>query len=134
MTPRTLITAAAVALAMLVGSQPAHAQERFEFKVPFNFVANGKAFTPGQYVLAVNETQDVVTLESRDAKGGGALLSVETRISRRKPLAEPEVVFDKLNGQLYVTELLVPGEDGYLMLVTKAKHTHESLKGSRTKK
>jgi len=60
-------------------------------------------------------------------------LPVETRIAERESLAAPEVVFDKLNGQYYVSELLVPGDDGYLLLVTKASHTHESLKGASVK-
>jgi hypothetical protein len=33
-----------------------------------------------------------------------------------------------------VSELPIPGEDGYLMLVTRATHTHESLKGGRIKR
>jgi hypothetical protein len=52
----------------------------------------------------------------------------------RPAMTEPEIVFDKLNNQSLVSELLVPGEDGYIVLVTKAKHTHESVKGSRAKK
>jgi hypothetical protein len=117
MTPRTLMSAATIAVAILVGSQPAYAQTRYDFKVPFSFVANGRTFPAGQY-----------------PKDGTVVLPVETRIAERKALAEPEIVFDKLNGQLFVSELLVPGDDGYLLLVTKAKHTHESLKGGRVKK
>ena len=134
MTRRTLVTIAAGALVMLAGSQPAQAQTRYDFKVPFSFAANGKAFAAGEYVLAVNDAQEVVALEAKDPKAGGALLAVETRISERKSLSEPEVVFDKLNGKYYVTELLVPGDDGYLLLVTKAKHTHESVKAAPAKK
>ena len=134
MNPRTLVTVAAVALMMLGTSRPASAQERYDFKIPFNFVANGRAFTAGQYVFYANQAGDVLTLESRDAKGGTVMLPVETRLAERKPLAEPEVVLDKLNGQDYVSELLVPGDDGYLVLVTKAKHSHSSLKGTRIKK
>jgi hypothetical protein len=134
MTRRTLIIAAAVVLAVLAGSQPAHAQGRFDFKIPFNFVANGKTFTAGQYALVVNDNQDVVTLESAVPKGGSVLLPVETRTAARASQTVPEVVFDKLNGQDYVSELLVPGDDGYIVLVTKAKHTHESVKGARTQK
>jgi hypothetical protein len=134
MTRRMLFTLAAAALVMLGVGQPAFAQDQFDFKVPFNFVANGKAFTAGNYTLVPNEARDVFTLESKDVKGGGVLLGVETRVAERRSLAEPELVFDKLDGKLLVSELLVPGEDGYLLLITKAKHTHESLKGTRTKK
>lgn len=130
---RTLVTIAAAVLVMLGTSRPASAQVRYDFKVPFSFVANGKAFTAGEYVFFADAAGDVLTLESRAAKGGGVMLSVETRTAEHKTPADPEVVFDKLNGQLYLSELLVPGNDGYLVLVTKAKHTHERLTGGRAK-
>ena len=102
--------------------------------VPFAFTASGKAFAAGEYALSVNQEEGVVTLQSRVAKEDGVILPVQTRVSEPRSLAEPEIVFDKLNRQYIVSELLVPGEDGYLLLVTKARHTHELLKGSRTKK
>ena len=134
MTRRMQLTIVAAAFVALGFSQVAGAQAQYDFKISSSFVANGKTLPAGNYVFSVNPAGDVVTLESKDTKGSSALLAVETRISERKPLAEPEVVFDKLNGQLLVSELLVPGEDGYLLLVTKAKHTHESMKGARAKK
>lgn len=134
MTRRMLLTIVAAAFVALGVSQVAGAQTQYDFKISSSFVANGKTLPAGNYVFSVNPAGDVVTLESKDTKGSSALLAVETRISERKPLAEPEVVFDKLNSQLLVSELLIPGEDGYLLLVTKAKHTHESTKGSRAKK
>jgi hypothetical protein len=134
MTRRMLLTIVAAALVALAAGQTAGAQTRFDFKIPTGFVANGKAFPSGNYALSVDEGSAVVTLESTGAKMPSVVLPVETRVSEPKPLAEPEVVFDKLNGQLLLSELLVPGEDGYLLLVTKAKHTHELLKGARAKK
>jgi hypothetical protein len=134
MTPRTLMSAATVAVAMLVGSQPAYAQTRYDFNVPFSFVANGRTFTAGQYVLVSSDVRDVLTLESRNPKDGAVVLPVETRIAGRRSLSEPEVVFDKVNDKYFVSELLVPGDDGYLLLVTKATHTHESVKAAPVKK
>jgi hypothetical protein len=131
---RTLVTAAAAALLLFAVSQPVGAQERYDFKVPFDFVAGGRTFTAGQYALFANPAGDVVTLESMGAKGAAVMLPVETRVAERRPMTEPEVVFDTLNGQRYVSELLIPENDGYLLLITKAKHTHELLKGARNKK
>jgi hypothetical protein len=134
MTPRTLFVASAVALFMLAGSVPARAQNQFVFDLPFSFIANGRTFTAGQYTLVPNDQQDVLTLTGKDPKAGGVLLPVETRISGSDRVSDTEIVFDKLNGKLYVSELLVPGEDGYVFLVTKAQHTHQSVKGVRGKK
>jgi hypothetical protein len=131
---RTLVTVAAVALVALAGVLPAQAEGRYDFKVPFAFTANGKTFAAGEYYLAVSNEPEVVTLEAKDPKAGSALLAVETRISERKPLSDPEVVFDKLDGKYLISELLVPGIDGYVLLVTKSQHTHEHVKGVHAKK
>jgi hypothetical protein len=133
MHPRTLFTAAAVALVMLV-SQPAHAQGEYDFKVPFDFVANGQTLKAGAYYLVPNSEDTMLTLRSRDVKGAAAVvLLVTTRLAENKSLTDPTVVFDKVDGKLYVSELTVPGNDGYLFLATKAKHSHELVKGAKVK-
>lgn len=131
---QTLLRVAAVTLVIVAGSRPALAQERFDFGTTFDFSARGQMYAAGQYTLVTNATRDVLTLEPKNVKGPSVLLPVETRISERKALKEAEVVFDKLNGKLYLSELQIPGEDGYLVLVTKASHTHESVKISNAKK
>jgi hypothetical protein len=134
MTRRMLLTVVGTALVALAASQAATAQTTYDFKIPNSFVAKGQTFAAGSYALAVDPEGAVVTLQSVGVKAPSLVLPVETRVSEPKPLAEPEVVFDKLNGQLMLSELLIPGDDGYLLLVTKAKHTHESVKGARAKK
>jgi hypothetical protein len=129
-----MLFAIAAVFMMVAVSQPASAQSRYDFKAPFDFVAHGKPCPAGDYTLVANDTDEVLTLEAKDPQGGNVALMVETRLAERKALADPEVVFDKVNGQLILSELLVPGLDGYLVAVTKAKHTHESVKGSRAKK
>ena len=133
MTRRIFFTIAAAALVLIAGSRPARAQSLSlaDFKIPFDFVANGKAFTAGQYSLGANLAGEVLTLESLGVKGSSAFLPVESRLGERKQLSGPELIFDKVNGKLYLSELFVPGEDGYLVLSTKAKHTHESVKGAK---
>jgi len=133
MTRRIFFTIAAAALVLVAGSRPAGAQSLSlsDFKIPFDFVANGKAFTAGQYTLSANLAGEVLTLQPLGLKGTSAFLPVEARLGERRQLSEPELIFDKLNGKLYLSELFVPGEDGYLVLSTKAKHTHESVKGAK---
>ena len=134
MNVRTFITAAAVALAVFAGGRTAYAQARYEFKIPFAFVANGKTLQAGDYYFFTDDNQRVLTVESKNTKGDAVLMPIETRISEHKPLSDAELVFDKLNDKSYVAELLPPGQDGYLLLVTKTAHTHHSLFGARAKK
>jgi hypothetical protein len=132
MKTRILVTLTALALVLLVG-QTAHAQMAYDFKVPFDFVAHGQEFKAGTYTLIPNTEDDMFRLQPDNAKGGQVLLPVETRLSSNSSLTAPTVVFDKTNGKLAFSELLVPGDDGYLFLVTKAKHTHEKVTGARRK-
>src|SRR5512139_1407071 len=133
MTRRIFFAIAAAALVLVAGSRPARAQSLSlsDFKIPFDFVANGKAFTAGQYSLGANLAGEILTLQPLGLKGTSAFLPVEARLGERKQLSEPELIFDKVNGKLYLSELFVPGEDGYLVLSTTVKHTHEAVKGSK---
>jgi hypothetical protein len=131
---RALLSIVSASVLALGISQAASAQTQYNFKIPNGFVANGKALPAGSYVLSVSPAGDMVTLAPAASKGASVMLVVETRVAERKPMAGPEIVFDNVNGQLNISELLVPGEDGYMLLVTKGKHTHESVKGSSTKK
>lgn len=129
-----IVTIAAIALALLAGGRTAYAQDRFEFKIPFAFVANGKTLPAGDYYLYADDMKQVLTVESKSAKGTEVFVPIETRISQRKGLADAELVFDKVNDQSLVAELLPPDVDGYVLLATKTKHTHHSLFGARAKK
>lgn len=129
-----IVTVAALALAFIAGSRTAYAQERFEFKIPFSFVANGTTLPAGDYSLVTSDEAQVLTLESKSVKTDVVMMPVETRIQEFKPVDSAELVFDRLNDKSYVAGLLPPGADGYVVLVTKAKHTHHWLKGARVKK
>jgi hypothetical protein len=134
-TRRIFFTVAAAALVLIAGNRPARAQglSPADFKIPFDFVANGKAFTAGQYSLRANMEGELLTLQPMGAKGSSAILPVETRLAAHKQESEPELIFDNVSGKYYLSELYVPGEDGYLVMTTKGKHTHETVKGSKKK-
>jgi hypothetical protein len=62
------------------------------------------------------------------------LLSCFTRLGRHDRDAEPEIVFDKLGGKFLLSEVWLPGQDGYLLLTTKEQHDHAVLGGSNPRK
>jgi len=123
---------AAAAMALMI-SQPAHAQTMYDFKMPSDFVANGKALKAGDYAFVSNASGSVFTLEPRTGKGPTVMLPVESRLSEDGSLTQPVVVLDKYDGKLVVSELEVPGSDGYLFFAAKAKHTHEKVVGKPRK-
>ena len=40
---------------------------------------------------------------------------------------DAHVVFDVVDGTHYLSEIWMPGEDGYLVLATKGKHEHRLI-------
>ena len=134
MKTRLIVTAFAIMAAVLVFNAPAYAQNRWEFNVPFSFIAHGKTMPAGDYYLYTDDPQDVMTIESKTPKGSTVVMPIETRTYASKPASAPELVFDKMGDKSYVSELLPQGADGYVLLVTKEKHTHHALKGSLAKK
>jgi hypothetical protein len=57
---------------------------------------------------------------------------VLTRIAEPDPPAsEAKVVFDKVGDVYYLSEVWMPGSDGFLLMATKEKHTHVKVKAIR---
>jgi hypothetical protein len=120
-----------VGLALLLGAGVASALAQASFQIPFPFQAGGKKLAAGAYALA------------KAADGGLVLRQVSTgketpvpaleRMPRPKPpVGEPRLVFDEVGDfapsyteymTVYVlSEVWLPGEDGYRIHVTKGAH------------
>jgi hypothetical protein len=57
---------------------------------------------------------------------------VITRLGATEPpAAEARLVFDKVGAVSYLSELWMPGSDGYLVHAAKGKHTHVSVKATK---
>jgi hypothetical protein len=61
-------------------------------------------------------------------------MAIITMLGRHDQDADPEFVFDKINGKLVLSEVWMPGKDGLLLLATKGPHEHAVLGGSNPKK
>jgi hypothetical protein len=101
-------------------------------KVDFPFVANGAAMAAGSYSFQIEKEQ--VLVRPQGAGGQGAFVPVLTQLGRHDRDAEPELVFDKVGDKFLLSEVWLPGEDGYLLLSTKEKHDHRILGGSNPHK
>jgi hypothetical protein len=101
-------------------------------KVDFPFVVKGEAMPAGTYLFQIDKDQLLV--RSQTGPGKGAMLGVLTRLGRHDRDADPEIVFDKLGGKFLLSEVWLPGQDGYLLLTTKEQHEHAVLGGSNPRK
>jgi hypothetical protein len=123
------IAVAALAVAFVVGGAVAQAQMA-SVNIDFPFVAAGKSMPAGKYTVTATGNGPVLL----KGASGQVTLSVITRLGRHDKDAEPELVFDKLESGLHLSEVWMPGEDGYLLLGTKETHGHTVVGGPMGKK
>lgn len=126
---RVRILAAALVAAFVVGGGLAHAQIA-NVNIDFAFTAAGKPMPAGKYQVEVTKAGPVVL----SGTGVRVSLRVITRLGRHDEDNEPELVFDKFGGVLHLSEVWLPGQDGYLLLGTTEMHDHTILGGPKGKK
>jgi hypothetical protein len=60
----------------------------------------------------------------RSCRHGTCVLTILARLDTHQ---FPELVFDKVNGVVSLSEIWFAGTDGYLVLATKGEHEHQLL-------
>ena len=100
-------------------------------QVSFPFTVEGRALPAGTYDIVKDEVAGVFKV-SNEAKNEAAA-SILTRLSAGAHMApsEAQVVFDKLGETYLLSEIWIPGQDGYALAITKAKHEHVVVKGKK---
>ena len=132
MKTRTWLVAAALVLAASSFSASQLNPNQVVVDINFAFVASGTSMAAGKYSIQVSESAPVVLTAMQG--GNRILFPVMTRLGRHDNDADPELVFDKLGDTFHLSEVWLPGQDGYLLLGTKEKHDHRILGGPRGKK
>jgi hypothetical protein len=125
---------AAVAVGVVVlglAASLAWAENLVEANIPFAFVVIEKEMPAGSYVFRVQDSpQDRVVIQSKGGSGT-MTLSVQTRLADRG-VTEPKLYFDKTaDGKHYLSELHLPGTDGFAFSGAPGKHTHEAVSGTK---
>lgn len=105
-----------------------HAQQVVTANIDFPFVADGKTLPPGGYDLA--ESPDSSTFQLTPTGTGPSifLLPVTRLAAPETPVTEARLVFDRVGNMDYLSEIWMPGQDGFLFHITKEKHTHHVVK------
>ena len=125
------VAAVAVAVLGLVATV-ALAQEpgTITFEIPYAFLVNGKEMPAGGYDLKVQRNSAAVLI----------LVSLQTKeriyvqsLTRLADMggAEPRIVFDKVENTYYLSEVHIPGIDGFHMQGAPGEHFHARLTGTR---
>jgi hypothetical protein len=98
-------------------------------EVPFSFIVNDKELPAGRYEIRV-EGNDESRLAIRSSQGGGLVMALVIERLADTGAKQPKVVFDKMqDGKSYLSEVHIPGIDGYLVGIAKGKETHVTVSG-----
>ncbi len=122
----------AAVLLLLVTTTPFAAAQLTEAviaDVPFAFLIGTKSFPAGTYAFRPNDNLNEITVQSTKGKDSG-VAAVITQLDP-KSANEAAVVFDVAGANHYLSEVYIPGIDGFLVHGAPGKHTHLSVKGKK---
>jgi hypothetical protein len=131
-----VLVVAALVFTLVAGANVCFAQGTF--KVPFPFQAGGKKFPAGDYRITTKGSDQIIIRQ--EPNGSEVAIAVLKTLPRpNPPIAEPQLNFDAVGNfepsyTEYMTDYLLaevwlPGQDGFLLHITKGAHAHQTVKG-----
>ena len=97
--------------------------------IPFSFVVNDKEMSAGRYEIQPTGSHEN-RLILRSAGGNGAVVMTVIERLADTGAKEPLVVFDRVESKNYLSEIHIPGRDGFLVGIAKGRETHVVVKGN----
>jgi hypothetical protein len=119
---------AAFVVALIAIASPAHAQSRARVTVDFPFIAAGIAMDAGAY--DVEATSEQLTLRAVSGRSRAVMMPVITRLGMHEAVSDTKLVFAKVAGTLYLSEVWFPNLDGFVVFAAPADHEHSVIGGS----
>ena len=94
--------------------------------IPFAFNVEGKTLPAGQYEFVPDTESGSMRVVPAAGKGPAVLALVVTRMagSIHTTPNDSHVVFDNVGDVLTLSEVWMPGQDGFMLYLTKGKHEH----------
>jgi hypothetical protein len=123
---RQKVTLVAAVLVLLAGCAAAQAQQVATVDIGFTFMAAGAELPPGKYRLVQTDANSIA-IRREESNTKAIEMPVITILARLDTHQFPELVFDKVNGVVSLSEIWFAGTDGYLVLATKGEHEHQLL-------
>jgi hypothetical protein len=119
-------------LALLAGgSVYGQSPESIKAKIDFPFTVEGKVLPAGNYEFT--RTNPPVDFRVTEEGKNVTMVPIMTRLSGEMHTTpqDAHLVFDVVGDTYFLSEIWIPGEDGYLFLVTKGKHEHKVINVKR---
>lgn len=108
----------ATLLLMLLGSAVGVAQEvhKLTADIPHPFIVSGRQFDAGRYQVELpDRTHTTVIIRSLDGKSGAQALIMSGIAAPKGVAVEPKLVFESVGDQYVLSQVWMPGHDGYLI-------------------
>ncbi len=128
MKKQVLAVASVCVVALALTGSLAWAANTVGVDVPFSFMVKDKEMPAGRYQIRPEGTE-MAQLVIRPTGGGGVTMVPVIERLADIGAKEPKVVFDKVEGKYFLSEVHIPGMDGFLVGIAKGKETHEVLTG-----
>lgn len=119
--------------AMIVGMLGATAWAAgpmMKIDIPFDFTVGDMTVPAGSYVLMLDGANKSTVALKRDNSGQVTRPTVVTRLADLG-VSEPKFVFDTVGDTHYLSEIHIPGMDGYALQGAPVEHGHELLSGTK---
>lgn len=125
-----VIGVAVVLLGLVATAAPAQDVGTITFEIPYAFVVNGNEMPAGGYDLRLQRNSPVVLILSSLETKERIYVQSLTRLADMGG-TEPRIVFDKVGNTYFLSEVHVPGIDGFHMQGAPGEHVHARLTGKR---
>ncbi len=117
---------AALILMPLIGS--AQVGVEVVAKIPFKFEVLGKTLPAGNYEFKLTGTE-LNTVMITNTKTDPSIMAPILAPNGLQPPANAKVVFEKVGKISYLSEVVIPGLDGYLISAPAAEHRRTTVRG-----
>ena len=127
MSKRILVVAGVFAVVLALGSSVVWAAGAFTVDVPFAWVVNDTNVMPaGHYEIRVQGGENSSLLIIKGSGNTTVMVNVIERLADTGG-EKIKVVFDNVKGKHFLSEVHLPGQDGFLVGITKGEESHEVL-------
>src|SRR5512135_190166 len=102
--------------------------EVIKVKVDFEFVAGGKTLPAGEYEFRKDDATQTFRIQGMGRTGDIVNIITELSSEVRQNPQGANLVFDMVGDKYVLSEIWIPGLDGYLVQETKGHHKHMVVK------
>jgi hypothetical protein len=104
-------------------------QPMIRANIPFQFIVGTKMLPAGEYDFTPNALGDAVrVINIKGGPSSDALVLTRLGGEIHASPQDSHLVFDKVGSTYTFSELWLPGNDGFLLNITKEKHEHRTIK------